>query len=217
MRLAKATTLTPIQQTKWANRISRGCDFYVQMLIKHRAEPSIAHSFFEVIFWALLESNPDVSSLVPQPFKLTFARNTYVPDCWYLENGKQVVVEIGPEDRDLGGKEQAVREYLWHHNMEFKIITNEELETHQIFAENWLFIVRTLQTATEVMTEPAEFELLDKLLDGPLAIGDILDFGDRVGNCEPEVALYRLAHRGKLKIDLKDHPICSESRVELCR
>ena len=27
MRLVKAKTLTPIQQAKWANRISRGCDF----------------------------------------------------------------------------------------------------------------------------------------------------------------------------------------------
>lgn len=97
------------------------------------------------------------------------------------------------------------------------MVWNEDILEHQALAENWLYIARLLCNADTVDSERAELKLLELLYDSPKALGEIIDYGDRAGTCEDEVAIYRLAKRGKVDLELAFEAINNETRVSLCQ
>jgi hypothetical protein len=210
----KSKTLIPIQQPTSLG-FKKKTDFYCQKFIKHQGVSEF-HSYQEYLFAALNESNPDVSCFVTQPFKLRFGRKLYTPDCFYLENGKHKVVEIKSEHSALKFDVKLWKEYFEFHNMKFSIITNESILKVEIKARNWLMIVRALKNNDFLDTESQEHTILDDLVKkGNLTFKDVIDTGDRENSIHNETALFRLAHRGKVKLECSKQTIHWDTEIHL--
>ncbi|MBT8141798.1 MAG: hypothetical protein KJO88_05495 [Gammaproteobacteria bacterium] len=208
--------LIPKQQTSVAKKILRSADCYQQKFIKY-PRIGIFHSYAELLHSALLEGNPRVSTLVPQPFKLRHERRVYIPDCFYIEGEQRYVIELKPQGKFKKELRIALEEYFKVEGMEFKVIANEAIMEQEILALNWLHIIRTLLGAAQDECKTEELKLLDRLsAQGEMEIGDVIYMGDRIGQRKSEIAMYRLAHRGKIVLGLSDNMISSKSSIKLC-
>jgi len=49
-----------------------------------------------------------------------------------------------------------------------------------------------------------------------MTIEEIISINNRLDSASLEVAMYRLAHRGKVNLGLDKKPLTSETEVELC-
>lgn len=207
----------PIQQTRIAKKILRSADTYQQSFIKFTKEIGIFHCYQELLHAALLESDPEVTSFTPQPYSLYVGQRRYIPDCFYVKSGKKYVVEIKPRGEFKDELKIPLEEYFSFHNISFKVISNEDILKQENKALNWLQIIRTLKSSELEDTVKAEYKIYDDVITyDEQTLGDILITGDRINYREREIALFRLLHRGMLKIDYKNKDINYETKVKLC-
>lgn len=211
-----SNSLLPIQQTSFASKILRSADSYQQRFIKF-PEIGIFHSYSELLHASILESDPEVSTFTPQPFSLLIkGRRRYVPDCYYVKLGKRYVVELKPSgdfDEEL---KIPLELFFDYHDIKFDVTSNESVLEKEVFALNWLQIVRILINANLEDTNAEEVRLWEKFLIEPQkTIGDVVSTGNRIEGRAREIALFRLAHRGKLKFDFDNREIGLDTEVFL--
>ncbi len=211
-----AESLIPQQQSKSALRLLRSADCYLQRFIKFPGT-GIFHSYAELIHSAILESRPSVLSFVPQALALRVGNRRYVPDLYILEDGKRIVVEIKPGGKFKDELKIPLVEFFNFNNMTFKVLSNEEILAKETLGLNWLHITRSLVNAESEDTQYQERTILTRIFEsGELNLGDILDLGDRLRSYLDEIAVFRLAHRGKINLDLEQTGISFDTRVTLC-
>ena len=194
-------------------------DCYITQLYKFPDAPAVAHCVYELLYWGILEGDPEVRYLVPQSHRFYIGTSLYTSDLYCEKNGRRYIVEIKSEAgfAEFAEKSSWIREFLQPTPFEFVHVTNESIGERETFARNWLYISRTLVTSTTVVTERATEIVLDKLYESPQAIGDIMDLSGRVENCQLEIALFRLASIGKVLLDLDHSRINADTHVMLCR
>lgn len=194
-------------------------DCYMSRLVKFPEEVALAHCPYEAWFWGVLEGDPDVRYMVPQPYRFYIGTKRYTPDLYFERNGRRFIVEVKSEKDFENFKERSycLRDYLKPTVFEFIHITNESIAEREVFARNWLRIVHTLVTSTHINTERAAEIVMDRLHENPRQLGDIIDISHRIDECQMEVALFRLAHRGKVKLELENERLCVDTGVSLCR
>lgn len=212
----KTESLVPVQKLRSGKKIERSCDCYYQKFLKF-PEVGIFHSYSELIHAALLESSSKVTMFVPQPFKFLIGNRPYIPDCYLISEGKKFVIELKPRGEFSESKEVLLKEYLGKENIQFKVISNEKILDQEMLALNWLEIIRTLIANKHIETFNQENEILYSLSSYEKQyLGDFISKNDRFNRVSDEIALYRLAHQGKIKINLENDPISFQSEVELC-
>ncbi len=194
-------------------------DCYQTRLTKFPKENAVAHCIHEMLLWGIFEGDPTVNYLVPQPYLFYMGTKTYQPDLFYMRNGQRFIVEVKSEAGFEGFTERSelITEFLKPTIYEFQHITNESIADREVFARNWLIIVHTLVTATNIETLHTEVNVLDRLYGNDLQVGDIVDCAHRIDSSLNEIALYRLAHTGKVELDLEHERLNSETGVRLCR
>ena len=209
------SSLVPQQQSTPIS-FQRKCDFYQQCFIKHPGRSDF-HSRAEHLHAALLEGNPKVTCFVPQPFMTRLNGSRYKPDCYVLEDSMRKVQELKPKGIFDDAKRIPLEQFFSLNGMQFEVVSNESVFEHEIEAENWIDIVRTLYIAKELDTQNEEIFVLDYCNQySGCAFGDIVDPGDREGTFYKELALLRLLHRGLLHADLTDLPLDYDTRITLC-
>lgn len=210
-------TLFPVQQVRYASKILRSADCYQQRFIKF-AGIGIFHSYSEFLHASLLEADPDISTFTPQPLSLLIKGRRYVPDCYYVKSGKRYVVELKPLGEFNEELQIPLESFFDYHNIKFEVISNESILENEVLALNWLHIIRTLISAGLEDTEAEEIRLWEEfLLENHKTIGDIISIGNRINGRAREISLFRLIHRGKLKIDFSDREIRLDTEVFLCK
>ncbi len=190
-------------------------DFYAQKSLKHR-KTSYFHSYAEYLYAALLEADPTVQSYVPQPFRLLVDRRRYVPDFYVRKNGVQLVIELKPRGEFDSHRLTILEEFFHFHDMQFKIIANEDAFKQEIMAKNWWTIIRTLLNHLALDTRQAEYLIYEKIaLLGTVELKELIDWQDRPSTLYTEIALFRLAHRGKVKIICHQSILNERTKVSL--
>lgn len=194
-------------------------DCYITQLHKFEEEPAVAHCVYELLLWGILEGDPAVRRLVPQSHRFYIGTSMYTSDLYYEKAGRHYIVEVKSEAGFEGFAERSewIKEFLQPTPFEFIHISNESIAEQETFARNWLLIARTLVTSKTVMTERASEIVLDKLYDSPKSVGDIIDLTGRVENCQLEIALFRLASIGKVRLELEHERINADTEVTLCQ
>lgn len=145
---------------------------------------------------------------------LRVGKRRYVPDCYYAKNGERFVIELKPRGEFKEELQLPLTAFLNFNGLKFKVISNEEVLDKEILGMNWLHIIRTLITAEMEDTASAELVLYSRLLEtGEQTIGDVISMQNRLANRATEIALYRLAYRGKVHLRLKNSCISLETRV----
>lgn len=211
----RTESLLPKQQ-KAARKILRSADCYQQKFIKF-PHIGIFHSYAELLYAALLESDKDVSVFVPQPFLLYIGNRQYIPDCYFVKFGQRKIIEIKPNGEMKDELRIPLEEYFSQERINFDVISNEEILTKERLALNWLKIIRILISATHENTFDEEVKIQNQLIENSeLELGDVIFIGDRIGQRKTEIAIFRLAHKGKLKLDLSDSVLNYYTRVTLC-
>jgi hypothetical protein len=214
-RSVKALNLVPQQQDS-ARKLLRSADCYQQKFIKF-PHIGIFHSYAEFIHAALLESDPEVSMFVPQPFLLHIRNRRYIPDCYFVKSGQRIVLELKPRGDFKDELKIPLEAFFEQEQMIFNVLSNEDVLEQETLALNWLKIIRILISAQNEDTSHEEFILLNRLFEiQELELGDIVFVGDRIGQRKTEIALFRLAHKGKLKLDIKDSQLGYFTKVTLC-
>ena len=172
-----------------------------------------------MLFWGILEGDPDVRSFVPQSHRFHIGTRRYTSDIYYKKHGRRIIAELKSE-KDFESFEETsshIREFLKSTLYEFKHITNESVREREIFARNWLTISRTLVTSKDINTVNATEIVLDQLsAESSVAVGDIIDMQSRVENCQLEIALFRLANIGKVHLSLDHAVLSADTEVRLC-
>jgi len=211
-----SNTLLPIQQVGTASKLLRSADCYQQRFIKFDGV-GIFHSYAELLHAALLESNPAVTSFTPQPFFLRIGRRRYIPDCYYVLDGKRYVVELKPRGEFADEMKLPLEAFFDYENIKFKVISNDSVLEHELIAQNWLRIIRVLINARHEDTQVEEIRLWESFLITPKAyLDDIISFSNRFSSRSREIALFRLIHKGKLTINFNDRDIGINTEVSLC-
>jgi hypothetical protein len=101
--------------------------------------------------------------------------------------------------------------------MEFSVISNESVLEKSVLAKNWAQIIQTLLSGIDEDTTAAEYDVFDQVAENQsLELGEIVSIGDRIGERQKEIALFRLAHSGKISLDLSSAPISQNTEVTLC-
>lgn len=194
-------------------------DCYLSRLSKYLSDIAVSHCRAEMLFWGILEGDPEVRALVPQSHRFYLGTRMYTADIYYRKAGRRIIAELKPEAEFEEFEEISfhIREFLKPTLYEFKHITNESVFEREIFALNWLTISRTLVTSTDINTVVAEEDVLDRLTGSPsLAVGDIIEMNNRILGCRTEIALFRLANRGKVQMALEHAVMTADTEVTLC-
>lgn len=212
---AKALNFNP-QQQRSNVKILRSADCYQQKFIKYPLI-GVFHSYPELIHAALLEADKDVESFVPQPFRFRIGKQWYTPDCFYLKQGNRFLIEIKQSGELKDEIRIPIEEFCKLENMTFLVISNQTILAKEQLAMNWLKIIRVLNTALDIQTHDLEYKILDKITHQPeCEISDFIFQGDRLGQMKSELALFRLTHKGIIKLDLETKPIEYSTTVTLC-
>ncbi|MEE8058418.1 MAG: hypothetical protein V3T17_11375 [Pseudomonadales bacterium] len=211
----RARDLSPRQRHTRAG-FKRSIDCYERCMLKHPAR-SVFHSRAELYHAALLESDPTVTSYVPQPFSLSISGKMYIPDCYVVQSGKRRVIELKPRGEFDDALHEPLAAYFSLQGMVFEVVPNEWALNRSMEAENWLQIISVLHTGQALDTDVDESQILIQFQRQPtLALGEILDPGDRLGSLSNEVALFRLLHRGVITSNLSDAPLDYSTEFKLC-
>lgn len=190
-------------------------DTYIQKFIKH-PHVSIFHSYPEYIHAALLESDKEVSTFVPQPLLFRVGRRPYIPDCFYTKAGKRFLVEIKPRGEFDESMRRPLTDFCKLQGVTFSVLSNESLLEQEVKAINWLYIIQVLLLTKEIETSGEEKTIWNKLLaDHEKELGDIVLMTGTEKDFRHQVALFRLAHRGVLQFD-DEIGINPATRVCLC-
>jgi len=212
----KTDSLDPFQHMADAKKIEESCNCFYQKFIKF-PDVGIFHSKSEFLHAALLESDPEVTRFVPQSHKFLIGNRPYIPDCYFVKNGKKYIVELKPQGKFNPKKQIPLTAYLKRENIEFLVISNEEILDREMFAVNWLEIVRALVTNSHIETQNQEYKILDSLSNSPeQQLGDIISQHDRFNKMAHEIAFYRLCHKGEVYMHLEDKPFSYDTEVKIC-
>ncbi len=210
-----AASLVPTQRPT-SPALMVQCDYYEQVMLKH-PKLSFFHSLSELYNAALMESDPDITSYVPQPFLLTVNGRRYTPDLYLVRKGQRIIQEIKPMGVFDIGMQVPLEDFFDQNQMTFEVVSNESIFARKEEAENWLEIIRVLITTQIYNTQHEEREIiwtLDKELCTP--ISHFIDPGARESTYLYEIAIFRLIHRGKLHANLTSHSIDYDTELTLC-
>jgi len=192
-------------------RIATDC--YIRRFIKY-PRVAICHSYSELLYLALLEGDPRVSSFTPQPQLLKINGRRYTPDSFYVKDGERTYVELKPRGEFRDELKRPMEAYAKRNNCKFKVVANEEVLEQITKAKNWLHIIGVLLSSTSEDTSGAEQDMLERLhYEQSTTIRDVMDQYDRIGNRLNEIALFRLAHQGLASLDLDNSPLSYDTRV----
>lgn len=211
-----ADNLIPMQHAGIASRLLRSADCYQQRFIKFDGI-GIFHSYAELLHAALLEANPEVSSFTPQPLSLRVGKRRYIPDCYYVKSGKRYVVELKPRGEFVDEMKLLLEAFFQFEGIKFEVIPNESvLESEQV-AISWLRIIRVLLSARFEDTTADEVRLWESFKSSQHQyIDEIISNGNRIDSRKREIALFRLLHKGKLKVNFNEKHLGLDSEVSLC-
>lgn len=205
-----ADSLVPSQQPT-PRGLMQQMDCYQQRFLKYPGLV-VCHCYAEFVYYILLEMDPEVSSFVPQPFKLHIQgwRRPHIPDCYVVRKGQPQVVEVkAPGDMDAPWL-KAVAAYLHWYDLPYSVICNDTVLAYEQEALNWLPVIQTLVVAEQagLETQALEYELLERAhtLAAP-TVSDLLNPGLRLEQSEEGIALYRLIYHHKIDVDLKTTPL----------
>ncbi len=197
-------------------KFKRNCNYYEQRMLKHPFRSGF-HCYAELLHAALLESDPSVTTYVPQPFEWRYAKKRYTPDMYCIRDGRPTIIELKPRAEFSEDKLKAMTAFCHLNGLTFKVIANEAVLAQEQLAENWLSIVQVLVQWQEVNTDKQEYELLEQLyLKQSLSLGDVVDIGNRDRWILNEIALFRLAHKGRAHMCLSNTPLSLETTIEPC-
>lgn len=194
-------------------------DCYLTRCSKFLNDIAVSHCPTEMLFWGILEGDPEVRSFVPQSHRFYLGTKRYTSDIYYKKRGRRIIAELKSEKgfEDFEETSSHIREFLKSTLYEFKHITNESVRERETFARNWLTISRTLVTSKDINTVNATEIVLDRLRAEPsVAVGDIIDMQSRIENCQMEIALFRLANKGKVHLSLDHAVLSADTEVRLC-
>jgi len=177
----------------------------------------VFHSYSELLFAALLESDPSVTSFTPQPKGFRLNGKQYIPDCYFIKDGKQFFVELKPEGKFTSQKKRPLEEYVEEFGGEFRVVSNESVLRDQIKAQNWLRIVRVL-VANRYEPSAGDDNSWIRIFTraNKVALGDLIDQTIRFTDINSEVTIFRLLHQGILGADLDTKPLSFDTTFFLC-
>lgn len=203
----RARTLIPAQQIT-SNGLKRSTNCYERYMLKFSGQLAIFHSLAELYHAVHLESEPSVTSYVPQPFVLWIGKFQYCPDCYVVRDGKRYVVELKPCAEFDEKKRRSLERYFHQNGMTFQVLANESYLEQSVLMQNWLTIISKLHTCGHIPTDRQEIALIDQLsLYESLPLGELIDPGDRLATMATEIALFKLLHRGIVRADLANAPL----------
>lgn len=192
------------------------CDCYLQTLIKF---PYVAefHSYAEWLQAGLCEGDPQVTTFIPQPFRLRVQGKRYIPDLYLVKNGQRRVIELKPRGEFDEAKTACLAAFFAQYDMVFEVHANEDQLHQEQAALNWLTVVRTLVRAEDLDTQTEELQLMqDWPASTALPLSEWLDPGNREHTYLTEIALFRLAHRGWLCPNFASGPLDYETEFTPC-
>jgi hypothetical protein len=118
-------------------RFKIATDCYLQKFIKY---PLVAecHSLEELLYMALLEFDPSVTSFTPQPIRLKINGRRYVPDCFFVREGEKYYVELKPRGEFNDSLKLPLEDYARRKNCKFDVVANETVFEQRVKALNAL-------------------------------------------------------------------------------
>lgn len=199
-----ATSLTA-HQRETPRGFKIACDFRQKHMIKAPYSCHF-HSYSEYLFAALLESDLDVISYVPQPFLLQVDGKRYTPDFYVTRHSRPpCVIEIKPQKSDVHQSTKVALKRFFHDEIraDFKVISNKAILKKSILAENWVQICRRLHVGRHLTTDSLEAEAQGLALSqSGSTLWDLIKPTDLRGCFEREIAVLRCLHTGRLRTDL---------------
>ena len=194
----KIESITPKQQYDYAKRIAVQTHSFFQVFIKFQYL-AIFHSYAELLHAARLESNPDVSTFTPQPVNIYVNDQRYVPDCFHIENGKQIITEIKKSPESRVKNRAAIEEKLNESDIAFRVIDNHSVLKDERELLNWLQIVRSLTLNKHLSTEEQENLIIEyKECNKEFQIFDLVIQDDTRQSFLYELAFIRLLYKHQL-------------------
>lgn len=213
---SKNIDFVPAQQTKAAMKLKVASDFYLQKFIKFTSV-GIFHNYFELLYAALLESDPDIECFTPQPLKIMVKGKRYIPDFHYIKNDKSFIAELKPRGEFDDEKKSICEDIFASMDMTFEVVNNDDVIKEKIKAINWLQIVKVNLTSTIEDTNYQELKLLSDVACGKVScFDDVIDVGNRFSTKLEEIALYRLIYKHELSACLEKELIGLNTGVSLC-
>ncbi len=213
---SKGNDFVPIQQTKTAMKLKVAADVYLQMFMKFKAV-GIFHSYFELLYAALLESDPEIECFTPQPIQIKIKGKRYIPDFHFIKNNVSFIAELKPNGEFDNEKQSICEEVFSSMEMQFFVVNNDDVLREQIKAINWLQIVKVNLSSTIENTKNQELKLMSDIACGKVSsFGDVIDVGNRLDTKLEEIALYRLIYKNQLSADLEKDLINLETGVSIC-
>ena len=191
-------------------------DCYDQKCLKFKGT-GVFHSRAELLHAALLEGDPSVSVYIPQPLRFRIGSRNYIPDCYLRRGNDRIIRELkarGEFDKEW---QKLLEDYCSFKGYSFEVIANEWVFDQEQLAENWLTIMQVLARGIDRQTEAVEYKILfNRLSPDGNSFGELIDESDGESRVIMELAILRLLHAGKIKADLKHHPLDYETGVEPC-
>jgi hypothetical protein len=177
------------------------------------------HSHAEYLYAALLEADPEVTTYVPQPFLLRVGAKRYTPDFYVLRHKKAPqVIELKADLEQMSPEKTAALKAYFTYELraDFELVANEVVYAQEILAQNWLRICRRLYLGRLLETNALEEEIMLTALSRPgSTLWELIKPHNPVGCFESEVALWRRAHKGDLKLELTQQSLNYEMEVAL--
>lgn len=202
----KAKTLIPVEHAT-SLKLLKAADTYQQIFIKY-PKCGIFHSYAELLHAALLESDPNVETFIPQPFRFRVGSAPYIPDCFLVKNGQRIVRELRSNGTFPDNWKEALHEFLSQYEMSFEIINNDEIYSREVEALNWLQIIQTIASGRSQDTSTLEKDVCFEIARaGSLALIEIISETDDFMQFSKLLSLYRLLHKGKITANLSVDPI----------
>lgn len=191
-------SLAPKQQYEWAKNIAVQTRCFFQVFIKF-AYLGIFHSYAELLHAVRLESNPNVSYFTPQPINIYIDGCRYVPDCFHVENGRQIITEIKSSPSANVKNRSAIEEKLNQSDIDFRVIDNASILKDERELLNWLHIIRCLVLNKHLSTVEQEDHILElNSYKGDLQLFDLLNHDDDRQEFLFQLACMRLLYDHKL-------------------
>ncbi|WP_121206483.1 hypothetical protein [Marinobacter nauticus] len=206
--------MIPTQQPT-SLKLTRRADYYEQRCVKY-PDRACFHCYTEFLHALLLEATPQVTSFVPQPFRMLVGREPYIPDVYVVRDARMEVLELKPRGEFESKKEVALRAFFERYDMQFRVVSNESVLTQERLALHWLHIVQVLaqaqyqgqDTAVEEQRLFDDAKQVSSLSVGTL-LGDTLD----AEHYRRQLALFRLLHRHDLHCDLSEKSLDYDTEV----
>jgi hypothetical protein len=196
--------------------LRRQVDCYDQRCVKFNGV-GVFHSRIQLLYFALLEGTACVSYYVPRPFTFNIGGHRYTPHFYVVEGAHRIIRELRSDGKFDEEWRSSLEKYCEFNSHKFEVIPTEWILEQEQLAENWLTITRMLARNIDHQTEPIERQILmDKLSPDGSTFGDLTQCNNANEKFFFELAVFRLLHQGKIKADLRYHPLRYETGMELC-